>query len=75
MDRFNGPGAYVRGPAENSDAAQNGQSETDGDVIVEVLTETFDREWWRAYARTLAERFNPGQVRWRAVPIDLSDEA
>lgn len=75
MDRFNGPGAYVRGPAENSNAAQNGQLETDGDAIVEVVTETFDREWWRAYARTLAERFNSGQVRWRAVPIELSDEA
>ena len=73
-DRFNGPGAYVRRSANDPDGADNGQRETDGDAIVEVVTETFDREWWRAYARTLAERFNPGQVRWRAVPIELSDE-
>ena len=74
-DRFNGPSAYVRGSANDPDASENSYLDTEGDAMVEVVTEAFDRDWWRAYARTLAERCNPGQVRLRAVPLELADEA
>ena len=74
-ERFNGPNAYVRGSANDPDAPAAGHLKTDGDAMVEVVTETFDRDWWRAYARTLAARFNPGEVRLRTVPIELPDEA
>ena len=74
-ERFNGPTAYVRGSTDDPDAPGAGHHTTDGDAMVEVVTETFDRDWWRAYARTLAARFNPGEVRLRTVPIELPDEA
>jgi hypothetical protein len=41
---------------------------------VEVVTETFDRAWWRAYVATLAARFEQESIHVRAVPVDLLDE-
>jgi len=39
-------------------------------VMVEVLTETFDRAWWRHYARTLAERFAQEEIHIRALTVE-----
>lgn len=36
--------------------------------MVEVVTETFDRAWWRAYAATLARRFGQESIHIRALP-------
>ena len=74
-ERFNGPTAYVRTPATDFGAASNSRPEKGSVALVEVVTDSFDREWWRAYARTLAERFTPGDVRWRALRLDVPDEA
>lgn len=73
-ERFSGPTAYVRSPGHRMSADADGHSRPSDTAVVEVVTESFDREWWRAYARALAERFNPGDVRWRAVPFEMSDE-
>jgi hypothetical protein len=43
--------------------------------MVEVVTETFDRNWWRAYAATLAERFAQDVIHVRALPIEMTDES
>ena len=42
--------------------------------MMEVVTDTFDRAWWRAYAATLAERFSQESIHVRAVPVDTLDE-
>ena len=42
--------------------------------MVEIVTEKFDRAWWRAYAATLAARFNQERMHVRAVPVDMLDE-
>jgi hypothetical protein len=73
-DRFNGLTAYVRSPAKGSWTAPDGHTEEDDVVMVEIVTETFDRAWWRTYAATLAARFDQERIHVRAVPVDMLDE-
>ena len=72
---FEGLTAYLRSPASGTWTAPDGHSSHDEVVMVEVVTERFDREWWRSYARTLADRFGQDTVHVRAMPIELLDEA
>ena len=51
----------------------DGQIEHDDVVMVEVVTDTFDRAWWQTYAATLAERYGQDTIHVRAVPVDLLD--
>jgi hypothetical protein len=73
-DRFTGVTAYVRSPAKGLWTAPDGQIEHDDVVMVEVVTDTFDRTWWRTYAATLAARFGQEGVHLRAVPVEMLDE-
>ena len=72
--QFEGLTAYVRSPAKGVWTASDGHTEQDDVVMVEVVTETFDRPWWRAYAKTLAERFQQDTIHVRALPIEMPDE-
>ena len=73
-ERFNGLTAYLRSPAKGWWTAPDGRTEQDDVVMVEVVTETFDRAWWRGYAATLAARFDQESIHVRAVPVDMLDE-
>jgi len=73
-DRFSGLTAYLRSPAKGSWTAPNGHTEEDDVVMVEIVTETFDRSWWRTYATTLAARFDQDVIHVRAVPVEMLDE-
>jgi hypothetical protein len=42
--------------------------------MVEVVTGTFDRAWWRGYAATLAARFGQESIHLRAVPVNILNE-
>ena len=64
----------MRSPAKGLWTAPDGHREHDDVVMVEVVTETFDRPWWRAYAKTLAERFLQDTIHVRALPIEMPDE-
>jgi hypothetical protein len=72
--RFNGLTAYLRSPAKGFWTAPDGHTEQDDVVMVEVVTDTFDRAWWGTYAATLAERFGQESIHLRAVPVDMLDE-
>ena len=72
--RFSGLTAYLRSPAKGLWTAPDGHTEQDDVVMVEVVTETFDRAWWRTYAATLAARFGQESIHVRAVPVDMLDE-
>ena len=72
--RFSGLTAYVRSPAKGSWTSPDGHTEQDDVVMVEIVTDTFDRAWWRAYADTLAVRFDQESIHVRAVPVDMLDE-
>ena len=73
--RFNGLTAYLRSPAKGLWTAPDGHTEQDDVVMVEVVTDTFDRAWWRTYAATLAKRFRQESIHVRALPVELLDEA
>ena len=73
-DRFTGVTAYVRSPAKGLWTAPDGQIEQDDVVMVEVVTETFDRAWWRRYVARLAERFRQESIHLRALPVELLDD-
>ena len=73
-EQFNGLTAYLRSPAKGLWTAPDGHSEQDDVVMVEVVTDTFDRAWWRAYSATLAERFRQETIHLRAVPVEMLDE-
>ena len=73
-DRFSGLTAYLRSPAKGFWTAPDGRTEQDDVVMVEVVTDSFDRSWWRMYAATLAERFGQESIHVRAVPVEMLDE-
>jgi hypothetical protein len=74
VDRFKGVTAYVRSPAKGLWTAPDGHTESDDVVMVEVVTDTFDRSWWRTYSATLAQRFAQDTIHVRALPVEMPDE-
>jgi len=72
-ERFNGLTAYLRSPAQGWWTAPDGHAEQDDVVMVEVVTDTFDRAWWRTYAATLAQRFCQEHIHVRALSVELLD--
>jgi hypothetical protein len=68
IQRYQGVTAYVRSPAKGAWVGPDGTEQHDDVIMVEVLTETFDREEWRAYARELAARFGEEEIHIRALP-------
>jgi short chain dehydrogenase len=74
VNRFKGVTAYVRSPAKGLWTAPDGRTEADDVVMVEVVTETFGRTWWRTYAAVLAHRFSQDTIHVRALPVEVPDE-
>jgi hypothetical protein len=74
VERFGGITAYTRAPAEGVWTAPGGGRELDTVIMVEVITASFDRTWWRAYAATLARRFEQEAIHVRALSVDLVDD-
>lgn len=73
-EAFDGLTAYMRAPAKGIWTAPDGRTEQDDVVMVEVVTDNFDRVWWRAYAARLAERFRQDTMHVRAIPIQVLEE-
>lgn len=71
VEAFDGVTAYLRSPAQGTWVAPGGATEHDDVVMVEVLTKTFDRAWWRAYEDTLAQRFKQQVIHIRVLPADV----
>lgn len=74
LDQFNGVTAYVRSPARGLWTAPDGRTEADDVVMVEVVTDTFDRDWWRTYSAMLARRFAQDTIHVRALSVEMPDE-
>lgn len=72
-ERFNGVTAYLRSPAKGLWTDSDGHTEQDDVVMVEVVTDTFDRAWWKVYVATLAKRFRQESIHLRAVPVEMLD--
>lgn len=73
VDRFGGLTAYMRAPASGVWTSPEGHVEADSVVLIEVLSDAFDRSWWRAYADTLKRRFDQESIHVRASEVELLD--
>ena len=70
VEAFSGVTAYLRSPAQGAWTAPDGRIERDEMVMVEVLVDDFDRAWWKAYAATLATRFDQASIHIRALAAE-----
>jgi hypothetical protein len=70
-ERFGGSTAYVRSPAKGLWAAPDGELEQDEVVMVEVVADVLDRNWWKEYTERLAVRFHQQVIHARAMPVDV----
>lgn len=74
VERFSGLTAYLRAPAKGLWTSPDGHTEQDDVVMIELVTDVFDRHWWRTYAATLAERFGQDTIHVRALAVEMLDE-
>jgi hypothetical protein len=68
-ERFGGVTAYTRSPATGLWKTGT-EVERDQVVMVEVVVEVFDRDWWARYRESLEDRFGQEEVHARALAID-----
>ena len=68
--RFGGVTAYSRSPATGLWKRTEAEVERDQVIMVEVVVEAFDREWWTQYRDRLAQRFDQEEIHARAVAIE-----
>ena|ERR1041385_1726940 len=67
--RFGGLTAYNRAPAEG--LWRNGnKKEKDEIVIVEVMTDELDHEWWRDFRKRLERRLHQDELVVRAQQLE-----
>jgi hypothetical protein len=69
-NRFGGVTAYSRSPATGLWKRTEAEVERDHVIMVEVLVESFDREWWLQYRDRLAHRFEQDEIHARAIPVE-----
>jgi hypothetical protein len=69
VERFGGLTAFTRSPAEGVWNA-GGERNRDEIVVLEVMAEMLDRQWWRAYRETLEQRFRQDEVVIRASEVE-----
>ncbi|HEX3666822.1 MAG TPA: hypothetical protein VHU23_16475 [Rhizomicrobium sp.] len=63
--RFGGLTAYSRNPAEGVWKNGNGEK-TDNIVIIEVMTDDLDRDWWRDFRKRLKRELGQEELVVRA---------
>ena len=69
-DRFGGTTAYTRAPAEGTWEDPEGRVQHDDVIVVEVMTDSLDRAWWRGYAAEISVRFRQEAVAIRAIEFE-----
>lgn len=71
MEAFGGITAFFRSPASGAWEAPDGTVQRDAVVVIQVMTETLDRLWWRAYRGLLELRFAQDTIVVRAFDIEV----
>jgi hypothetical protein len=69
-ERFGGVTAYTRTPAEGRWKPDGHKPEAEDVVVLEIMVETLDREWWAQYRRELESTFRQKNVIIRAQAIE-----
>jgi hypothetical protein len=69
-ERFGGVTAYARSPARGR-WRDGGETQHDDVIVVEVMTESLDREWWRSFRTNLEQRLSQETIIMRTQDVDL----
>ena len=69
-ERFGGVTAYSRSPATGLWKRDDEAIERDQVIMVEVVVDVFDRDWWRAYREQLEVRFGQEEVLARVLAME-----
>src|SRR4051812_30716361 len=69
-ERFGGVTAYVRSPAAGIWKKDDGSIDRDEMVMIEVMVNALDREWWAGYRRSLEQRFSQDAIVARCIAIE-----
>jgi len=67
-ERFGGLTAYTRAPAAGL-WKDGGETQRDDIVVVEVMVDSLDPQWWGGYRRELEARFRQEEIVVRAQEI------
>lgn len=68
MARFGGLTAFVQSPALGLwTDAESGTTARDDMILIEVMVETLDRDWWSAYRKALERTFRQDEIVVRAI--------
>jgi hypothetical protein len=70
IERFGGVTAFMRSPAIGLWADDGGRVHRDEIVSFEVMSDSLDRDWWRAYREKLAQRFRQKDIVVRATSFE-----
>jgi hypothetical protein len=68
-ERFGGVTAYTRSPAAGLWQRDDGSVDRDEMVMLEVMAESLDPDWWAAYRGRLEQRFAQQAIVVRAMAI------
>ena len=69
-EQFGGVTAYSRSPATGLWKRPDEAIERDQVIMVEVVVDQFDRDWWIAYREQLEKRFGQEEVLTRALAME-----
>ena len=69
-ERFGGVTAYSRSPATGLWKNTEAEVEREQVIMVEVVVDAFDRDWWAQYRARLAARFAQDEIHARAIAIE-----
>jgi hypothetical protein len=69
-ERFGGVTAYSRSPATGLWKRTEAEVERDQVIMIEVVAEALDRDWWAQYREQLEQRFGQEEVHARALAIE-----
>ena len=70
-ERFGGVTAYSRSPATGLWKTAEDEVERDQVIMVEVVVDEFDPQWWEQYRQDLERRFDQEQIHARALALEL----
>lgn len=71
IDQFGGLTAYTRAPAEGLWEPRSGKLKKDAIVVLEVMVEVPDRDWWSKFRERLERLFEQDSVLIRASAVEL----
>ena len=70
VERFGGVTFFTRSPAQGLWEDDDGAVEQDEIVLVEVIDQRLDRDWWAALRRRLERDFDQDEILIRATAIE-----